>query len=114
MSEQTSGMGSMSAQFFRRVCDEERDSRQVGKKHCEAETIHSRGVAWPTSAGTQHCCLGVLCEIAIENGVVLDTYETVPGFDDERAYLPFRVQEWAGMRDRYGRFVDVREQTSCV
>ena len=58
---------------------------------------------------TQHCCLGVLCEVAIENGVVLDTYETVPGFDDERAYLPFRVQEWAGMRDRYGRFVDVRD-----
>ena len=54
---------------------------------------------------TQHCCLGVLCEVAILDGVDLDTYETVPGFDDERAYLPRRVQEWSGVRDRCGVFV---------
>ena len=53
---------------------------------------------------TEHCCLGVLCEIAIENGVEIDTYETVPGFDDECAYLPRRVQDWAGIWNRYGRF----------
>ena len=51
-----------------------------------------------------HCCLGVLCELAILNGVDLDTYDEVPGFDDERAYLPFRVQDWAGVRDRGGSF----------
>ena len=52
---------------------------------------------------TRHCCMGVLCEVAIENGVEIDTCESVPGFDDERAYLPFRVQAWAGIRNRYGQ-----------
>ena len=52
---------------------------------------------------TQHCCLGVLCELAIKEGVEIDTYETVPGFDDECAYLPYRVQDWAGIRNRYGQ-----------
>ena len=53
---------------------------------------------------TRHCCLGVLCEVAIENGVEIDTCESIPGFDDERAYLPRRVQKWAGIRDRAGLF----------
>ena len=52
---------------------------------------------------TQHCCMGVLCEVAIKEGMELDTYKTAPGFDDERAYLPYRVQTWAGVRSRYGQ-----------
>ena len=54
---------------------------------------------------TEHCCLGVLCELAIKAGVTLKTREGSVGFDDERVYLPRRVQEWSGVRDRCGMFV---------
>ena len=56
---------------------------------------------------TQHCCLGVLCEVAIKDGMALETREESIGFDDERASLPRRVQEWAGIRDCCGLFLGV-------
>ena len=72
---------------------------------------------------TEHCCLGVLCELAIEHGVNI---EAKPDFnsDNERllhfgeptpnlpegvkdpyvsvSYLPAKVKEWAGMKTRDG------------
>lgn len=54
----------------------------------------------------RYCCLGVLCEIAIENGVQLsiarefDYYEgddPYVSFDGSSAYLPEAVQLWAGL-----------------
>jgi hypothetical protein len=54
---------------------------------------------------TYHCCLGVLCEVAIEHGVDLDVSD--PGvegetfFDSEAMLLPKKVVEWAGL-DRNG------------
>lgn len=49
-----------------------------------------------------HCCLGVLCEVAIKDGLSLnvvrfgeerkDTY-----YDGDSAYLPLAVREWAGL-----------------
>lgn len=49
---------------------------------------------------TAHCCLGVLCEVAIEHG--LDLTVTYGGdgetyFDGEALLLPDRVVEWAGL-----------------
>lgn len=60
------------------------------------------------------CCLGVLCELAIEDGVELSlrttTWEGDYGFDLSYLYdrnlgsLPDAVVEWAGMSDNYGQF----------
>lgn len=57
-----------------------------------------------------YCCLGVLCELAIEEGVVLGWVDTVGktldkslgiisvvGGDVESAILPKAVVEWAGL-----------------
>lgn len=60
-------------------------------------------LATETSEGRQHCCLGVLCELAVEAGVIKPGQVTEPlvNFAGDIAYLPEVVAEWAGM-DRYG------------
>ena len=76
----------------------------------------------PEGADCQHCCLGVLCELAIEAGVQIESrIHGVTHFmfiDAERefvpndvqvgrysmAYLPERVVLWAGMASRDGGF----------
>jgi hypothetical protein len=53
-----------------------------------------------SSGLTYHCCLGVLCEVAIEHGVDLEVSEGVEGetfFDHEAMLLPQAVIEWAGL-----------------
>lgn len=71
---------------------------------------------YPTKKGkvrkVRHCCLGVLCEIAREQGIVSesevnlldrDIYEqedginVVFGDDNSEAYLPDAVADWAGI-----------------
>lgn len=53
-----------------------------------------------------YCCLGVLCEIAVQDGVVYrEGYEyisTSEGFDVNNVDLPRAVQRWAGVSDYYG------------
>ena len=75
---------------------------------------------YPTKNGkvrkVRHCCLGVLCEIAKEQGVISeeevdlrhrDMYEQEEGInvsfgeDSSEAYLPEAVADWAGI-PRYG------------
>jgi hypothetical protein len=49
-----------------------------------------------------HCCLGVLCEIAAENGVVSrhdDGRRIQFGVGGGTAYLPLPVVEWADLSD---------------
>ena len=58
------------------------------------------------SARTKHCCLGVLCEVAIKGGLEV-TVETPPDhdaaiFDNSKAFLPVSVADWAGMNTRLG------------
>lgn len=65
---------------------------------------------------TKFCCLGVLCEIALADGIVErksydgdeDTYyRTVGDADDESCTsLPLAVREWAGLGWRPGGVVD--------
>lgn len=54
-----------------------------------------------------HCCLGVLCELAVEDGVAVRTYEGYTGtYDKTRegtSLLPPVVMEWAGLRHQTGR-----------
>jgi hypothetical protein len=59
-------------------------------------------------AGDKYCCLGVLCDLAVKDGVIppavatpSGTFEYFEGTDDElpghSAGLPLVVQEWAGL-----------------
>ena len=65
-------------------------------------------------ARTKHCCLGVLCELAIEDGVEMDVAEveyeyptldmpagnTYTQFAGEAGGLPESVQYWADVKSR--------------
>ena len=57
---------------------------------------------------TKHCCLGVLCEVAIEDGVPVEVsatrefYQPSAAYDDGATMLPLRVQCWAGMASSHG------------
>lgn len=55
------------------------------------------------------CCLGVLCEVAIKEGVPLTTTEeeyssggTYVTYDGASAYPPESVEEWAGLTNTSG------------
>ena len=54
-------------------------------------------------SGDRFCCLGVLCEVAKDNGLPVLQHENT--YDGEQACLPETVRRWAGMRDNYG-FLD--------
>lgn len=53
---------------------------------------------------TEYCCLGVLCEVAIKNGLevkkVIGDHEIE--YDEEHGSLPQSVAEWAGLKSRTG------------
>ena len=63
------------------------------------------------AARTQHCCLGVLCELAIKDGMGIeascDDTRTYTRFDGEGSRLPKYVMAWANtgasvaVTDRY-------------
>ncbi len=51
-------------------------------------------------SGDKYCCLGVLCELAVEAGVVVRRpSKTSAGYayDNEAGYLPVNVREWSGV-----------------
>ena len=55
------------------------------------------------------CCLGVLCELAVEAGVVergeVPTFpSSVIDYDGDTGILPLKVMRWAGMPGSTGRF----------
>jgi hypothetical protein len=60
------------------------------------------------------CCLGVLCEIALKDNVVEkkvftfldddDSIEETVRYDGSSAFLPERVQDWAGMKSDSGLY----------
>jgi hypothetical protein len=59
------------------------------------------------------CCLGVLCEVAIENGLPL-TKGTYPSGAvyykaDIFGNLPNEVMKWAGLRDSLGEYGNEKE-----
>ena len=72
------------------------------------------------SDGESFCCLGVLCELAIEMGVPITKYkrneyagdETITyltGGQKSYLYLPETVKEWAGLKSSEGRTSDGRD-----
>jgi hypothetical protein len=59
-----------------------------------------------------YCCLGVLCDLAVKNGVdvkvrsaVTDTY-----YDNMGAFPPGKVVEWAGLADENPLVTVIRER----
>ena len=61
---------------------------------------------------TEHCCLGVLCELAIKAGVEMKIEREVgtscTRFDGEGSHLPDCVQDWA---DTYGEVAVAARQS---
>ena len=56
-------------------------------------------------ARTEHCCLGVLCEVAIKEGLDVQVETLIDHaaiFDSSKAFLPASVADWAGMKTRLG------------
>lgn len=67
------------------------------------------------AAGDGYCCLGVLCEIAVEDGIVFKTLSEsesehagrpvysytskLDAQDSTEAVLPIAVKEWAGLEE---------------
>jgi len=63
------------------------------------EYTQGRGaLAVQNEDGVRHCCLGVLCDLAVKAGVNVPV-TTAPGglilFDGSDLVLPFSVQRWA-------------------
>ena len=54
-----------------------------------------------------HCCLGVLCEVAIEEGVALPkiTENNTTSYDGQTKGLPYSIMQWAGLRTDTGRLI---------
>jgi len=54
----------------------------------------------------QHCCLGVLCQLAVKAGVIPEPEGSPTGArllygkEGENSFLPLEVQEWAGAEER--------------
>lgn len=48
----------------------------------------------------QHCCLGVLCELAILEGVIDDIPDVSETDFRDGLYLPEAVEDWSGMSDK--------------
>lgn len=58
---------------------------------------YEQGENWLQANG-KYCCLGVLCELAVEAGIVdKDPGQSYVTFDREPAILPDRVITWAGL-----------------
>lgn len=63
---------------------------------------------WRLQTHEGYCCLGVLCDVAMKEGVI-DKENYVPptktseaNFDGSVVSLPHKVQEWAGLRTPSG------------
>ena len=53
------------------------------------------------SKDNKYCCLGVLCELAVKEGVVKkDINEGVTSYDNKSDFLPPSVASWADMDNR--------------
>lgn len=67
------------------------------------------------------CCLGVLCELAVADGIVIRTSSDVPGLatysgdtsPQQWSVLPLEVVRWAGLPDSQGvQWVDRNRRES--
>lgn len=66
-----------------------------------------------------YCCLGVLCELAVEAGVIAPAKEEIQDainlgwrYETESGVLPTAVMEWAGLPDSEGTYEFSDEEMS--
>jgi len=59
----------------------------------------------------KYCCLGVLCALAVREGVIDPPLPGVQGqftdayyFDGNKNYVPLSVRQWAGLEDSVGGY----------
>jgi hypothetical protein len=70
---------------------------------------YAQGTDWLNADG-RYCCLGVLCELAVEAGVVeKEVYDEedstfMYGRGGDSMVLPKEVQHWSGLIDPYGKY----------
>lgn len=62
------------------------------------------------NGNAQFCCLGVLCDLAVKAGGVVEEVDTpeegregVVYYDGDQSFPPPSVVVWAGIPDQYGR-----------
>ena len=67
---------------------------------------YEQGQHWLRSLDDKFCCLGVLCEQAVEAGIIEPAISTstrsVWRYESNEGVLPAAVQRWAGMRTPSG------------
>lgn len=84
--------------------------------------LYKQGLGWlktTVSEETTHCCLGVLCEVAIASGVPLvETVETAfddganhTAFDGNDFVLPKAVIEWYGFENNNPELLSLPHDT---
>lgn len=71
--------------------------------------LYSQGKSALRSSEDKFCCLGVLCEIAVEYGVIAPPIRSNNSFDYSYAegyqsWLPPEVTKWAGLESDEGAF----------
>lgn len=71
---------------------------------------YEQGRSYLRSDDNKFCCLGVLCEIAVQDGVIdeasLSKYGTYRYDGWYESALPEKVQDWSGVDSTLGRFAD--------
>lgn len=87
--------------------------REMNKEIASRWTAALRSGEYKQGYGTlsrdnEFCCLGVLCDLAVKEGVTeLTNWETIDGalvYDQETAVLPFSVRKWAEIDQAQGVF----------
>ena len=60
-----------------------------------------------------HCCLGVLCELAVESGADVEITQTTLStqYDGEVMHLPPAVMQWAGIHTAAGFLISNRDDS---
>jgi hypothetical protein len=70
---------------------------------------YKQGMGHLRNRDNEYCCLGVLCEIAVEKGIINMTVNEFSGYPlygkdiKTNSFLPREVREWADMRSENGR-----------
>lgn len=95
----------MNAEIKSQWVDALRSGKYTQGENALRETVNGK---------TAHCCLGVLCELALESGLTVRIEEDVvdlvtsqdrfTSFDGDAAYLPESVQRWSDISTSNGQF----------